>query len=99
MIRRPPRSTRTDTLFPYTTLFRSSPSTSPPIASGPTPSPPPSSKHPSPNPSSKTQPSATASSPKSSSVASDNPKTHWAPSHSSHQTPLDRQSTSLNSSH
>src|SRR3546814_18860212 len=23
MIRRPPRSTRTDTLFPYTTLFRS----------------------------------------------------------------------------
>src|SRR3546814_9759141 len=34
MIRRPPRSTRTDTLFPYTTLFRSrsarrSPSTSP----------------------------------------------------------------------
>src|SRR3546814_13091059 len=42
MIRRPPRSTRTDTLFPYTTLFRSlpslrqildgeSPSNSPPI--------------------------------------------------------------------
>src|SRR3546814_3056124 len=25
MIRRPPRSTRTDTLFPYTTLFRSMP--------------------------------------------------------------------------
>src|SRR3546814_2506101 len=25
MIRRPPRSTRTDTLFPYTTLFRSVP--------------------------------------------------------------------------
>src|SRR3546814_10580731 len=25
MIRRPPRSTRTDTLFPYTTRFRSSP--------------------------------------------------------------------------
>src|SRR3546814_7678431 len=25
MIRRPPRSTRTDTLFPYPTLFRSSP--------------------------------------------------------------------------
>src|SRR3546814_4684240 len=25
MIRRPPRSTRTDTPFPYTTLFRSSP--------------------------------------------------------------------------
>src|SRR3546814_1597245 len=25
MIRRPPRSTRTDTLFPYATLFRSSP--------------------------------------------------------------------------
>src|SRR3546814_16311897 len=31
MIRRPPRSTRTDTLFPYTTLFRSDPhSMSPP---------------------------------------------------------------------
>src|SRR3546814_12873923 len=29
MIRRPPRSTRTDTLFPYTTLFRSA---SPPAA-------------------------------------------------------------------
>src|SRR3546814_2554537 len=27
MIRRPPRSTRTDTLFPYTTLFRSPPAT------------------------------------------------------------------------
>src|SRR3546814_8834154 len=27
MIRRPPRSTRTDTLFPYTTLFRSIPVT------------------------------------------------------------------------
>src|SRR3546814_10639416 len=27
MIRRPPRSTRTDTLFPYTTLFRSKGST------------------------------------------------------------------------
>src|SRR3546814_3117018 len=27
MIRRPPRSTRTDTLFPYTTLFRSSSAT------------------------------------------------------------------------
>src|SRR3546814_13397503 len=27
MIRRPPRSTRTDTLFPYTTLFRSHPAT------------------------------------------------------------------------
>src|SRR3546814_8483084 len=27
MIRRPPRSTRTDTLFPYTTLFRSLPLT------------------------------------------------------------------------
>src|SRR3546814_8411333 len=27
MIRRPPRSTRTDTLFPYTTLFRSQPIT------------------------------------------------------------------------
>src|SRR3546814_8731917 len=29
MIRRPPRSTRTDTLFPYTTLFRSPRSRSP----------------------------------------------------------------------
>src|SRR3546814_3395924 len=28
MIRRPPRSTRTDTLFPYTTLFRSIPASS-----------------------------------------------------------------------
>src|SRR3546814_7447780 len=28
MIRRPPRSTRTDTLFPYTTLFRSRASSS-----------------------------------------------------------------------
>src|SRR3546814_16230099 len=27
MLRRPPRSTRTDTLFPYTTLFRSTGST------------------------------------------------------------------------
>src|SRR3546814_8012811 len=33
MIRRPPRSTRTDTLFPYTTLFRSTGSGS---GSGPT---------------------------------------------------------------
>src|SRR3546814_19047131 len=31
MIRRPPRSTRTDTLFPYTTLFRSSSGTRWPI--------------------------------------------------------------------
>src|SRR3546814_6618486 len=32
MIRRPPRSTRTDTLFPYTTLFRSPPRrTRPPV--------------------------------------------------------------------
>src|SRR3546814_6231570 len=30
MIRRPPRSTRTDTLFPYTTLFRSMVSTGTP---------------------------------------------------------------------
>src|SRR3546814_3476698 len=29
MIRRPPRSTRTDTLFPYTTLFRSRDGTNP----------------------------------------------------------------------
>src|SRR3546814_1642641 len=31
MIRRPPRSTRTDTLFPYTTLFRSQASRSLPL--------------------------------------------------------------------
>src|SRR3546814_9569870 len=31
MIRRPPRSTRTDTLFPYTTLFRSTALRSPPL--------------------------------------------------------------------
>src|SRR3546814_15439851 len=30
MIRRPPRSTRTDTLFPYTTLFRTPASCPPP---------------------------------------------------------------------
>src|SRR3546814_1079600 len=35
MIRRPPRSTRTDTLFPYTTLFRSRRAdTDPPAARG-----------------------------------------------------------------
>src|SRR3546814_10059284 len=34
MIRRPPRSTRTDTLFPYTTLFRSGTYTWDPSASG-----------------------------------------------------------------
>src|SRR3546814_8371898 len=34
MIRRPPRSTRTDTLFPYTTLFRSNASAAPRDASG-----------------------------------------------------------------
>src|SRR3546814_2991821 len=33
MIRRPPRSTRTDTLFPYTTLFRSRRRSLPPPAS------------------------------------------------------------------
>src|SRR3546814_13899469 len=32
MIRRPPRSTRTDTLFPYTTLFRSHAALAPGIA-------------------------------------------------------------------
>src|SRR3546814_12126384 len=35
MIRRPPRSTRTDTLFPYTTLFRSSPAIITSISSSP----------------------------------------------------------------
>src|SRR3546814_16173431 len=35
MIRRPPRSTRTDTLFPYTTLFRNlRPSVKVPVAPG-----------------------------------------------------------------
>src|SRR3546814_6225972 len=34
MIRRPPRSTRTDTLFPYTTLFRSARQTSGTSTSG-----------------------------------------------------------------
>src|SRR3546814_1834916 len=34
MERRPPRYTRTDTLFPYTTLFRSSASTLPCLAGG-----------------------------------------------------------------
>src|SRR3546814_17452760 len=33
MIRRPPRSTRTDTLFPYTTLFRSDVTSAKEIAS------------------------------------------------------------------
>src|SRR3546814_6871078 len=32
MIRRPPRSTRTDTLFPYTTLFRSFETNQAPVA-------------------------------------------------------------------
>src|SRR3546814_7426910 len=45
MIRRPPRSTRTDTLFPYTTLFRSvaravSSATVPPSSSTATTAPP-----------------------------------------------------------
>src|SRR3546814_5412788 len=31
MIRRPPISTRTDTLFPYTTLFRSTPAVAVPV--------------------------------------------------------------------
>src|SRR3546814_18063251 len=35
MIRRPPRSTRTDTLFPYTTLFRSKRATATPKTSKP----------------------------------------------------------------
>src|SRR3546814_4485728 len=33
MIRRPPRSTRTDTLLPYTTLFRSAPDRENPLPS------------------------------------------------------------------
>src|SRR3546814_1664130 len=36
MIRRPPRSTRTDTLFPYTTLFRSSSAPGPFVDETPT---------------------------------------------------------------
>src|SRR3546814_9449987 len=35
MIRRPPRSTRTDTLFPYTTLFRSRQRIAPAVADQP----------------------------------------------------------------
>src|SRR3546814_9982252 len=35
MIRRPPRSTRTDTLFPYTTLFRST--STPTVEASPSP--------------------------------------------------------------
>src|SRR3546814_12614462 len=35
MIRRPPRSTRTDTLFPYTTLFRSFGGRLVPVMAGP----------------------------------------------------------------
>src|SRR3546814_11667186 len=35
MIPRPPRSTRTDTLFPYTTLFRSSHEVEPPATLAP----------------------------------------------------------------
>src|SRR3546814_3068090 len=35
MIRRPPRSTRTDTLFPYTTLFRSCRRRDPPAGDRP----------------------------------------------------------------
>src|SRR3546814_13293362 len=34
MIRRPPRSTRTDTLFPYTTLFRSAQPAGDAVAAG-----------------------------------------------------------------
>src|SRR3546814_2103270 len=34
MIRRPPRSTRTYTLFPYTTLFRSGPNNEAPTGTG-----------------------------------------------------------------
>src|SRR3546814_10045527 len=34
MIRRPPRSTRTDTLFPYTTLFRSRDAVGPELLDG-----------------------------------------------------------------
>src|SRR3546814_20555991 len=34
MIRRPPRSTRTDTLFPYTTLFRSKPTSGTALVGG-----------------------------------------------------------------
>src|SRR3546814_10756277 len=37
MIRRPPRSTRTDTLFPYTTLFRSHACAGAPAAGDPLP--------------------------------------------------------------
>src|SRR3546814_10905349 len=39
MIRRPPRATRTDTLFPYTTLFRSASGRRRRAARGPSPAP------------------------------------------------------------
>src|SRR3546814_3168738 len=39
MIRRPPRSTRTDTLFPYTTLFRSAVAASAPQSMEPSAAP------------------------------------------------------------
>src|SRR3546814_11573026 len=43
MIRRPPRSTRTDTLFPYTTLFRSAGRSAPRRSAAPSQVPAPSS--------------------------------------------------------
>src|SRR3546814_10535014 len=45
MLRRPPRSTRTGTLFPYTTLFRSIRAPSSALRSGSSPIPKPSSTH------------------------------------------------------
>src|SRR3546814_6602204 len=45
MIRRPPRSTRTDTLFPYTTLFRSYALVGPPAVRTIQASPPQDSRH------------------------------------------------------
>src|SRR3546814_3963938 len=45
MIRRPPRSTRTDTLFPYTTLFRSPNRLGAPVHAHPAPMPPTSRPH------------------------------------------------------
>src|SRR3546814_20002066 len=46
MRRTPPRPTRTDTAFPYTTLFRSTPSTQPRICRNPKPRPPPPARSP-----------------------------------------------------
>src|SRR3546814_12322661 len=117
MIRRPPRSTRTDTLFPYTTIFRSTvlacerfareiggkKSTSKPEAApveGVAPPTPAST----PEPSTDSEPDATSLAPTTDEIRDDEAERALdetpvpvlsAPS----QTPPDRKSTRLNSSH